>query len=104
VVLHDIKLAGESATEKLKRIRTELGKLRADVLVVSDPQNVAWAFNIRGSDVAHTPLPLAFAMIPREGRAQLYVDGGKVDAKTHKALEPVPICARRTISRTTSPN
>jgi len=89
VVLRDIKLAGESATEKLKRVRTELGKLRADVLVVSDPQNVAWAFNIRGSDVAHTPLPLAFAIIPREGRAQLYVDGAKVDAKARKALEAV---------------
>jgi Xaa-Pro aminopeptidase len=47
VTLRDIKLAGESATDKLKRIRTETAKLRADVLVVSDPQNVAWAFNIR---------------------------------------------------------
>ena len=49
-------------------------KLRADVLVVSDPQNVAWAFNIRGADVAHTPLALAFALVPREGRPALYVD------------------------------
>ena len=52
-------------------------KLRADALVVSDPQNVAWAFNIRGADVAHTPLALAFAVIPREGRPALYVDGGQ---------------------------
>ena len=65
VVLRDIKLAGESAADKLKRIQAELGKARADYLIVSDPQNVAWAFNIRGSDVAHTPLPLAFAGVPR---------------------------------------
>ena len=57
-------------------------KLRADALVVSDPQNVAWAFNIRGADVAHTPLALAFALIPREGRPALYVDGGKLDNET----------------------
>ena len=57
----------------------ELARLRADALVVSDPQNVAWAFNIRGADVAHTPLALAFALVPRDGRPALYVDGGKLD-------------------------
>ena len=86
VVLRDIKLAGESAADKLKRIRAEIGKLRADLLVVSDPQNVAWAFNIRGADVAHTPLPLAFALISREGKPALYVDGAKLDNSVHHAL------------------
>jgi len=87
VVLRDIKLAGESAADKLKRIRAEIGKLRADLLLVSDPQNVAWAFNIRGADVAHTPLPLAFAVVPREGRPALYVDAVKLDDKVRHALE-----------------
>jgi Xaa-Pro aminopeptidase len=87
VVLHDIKLAGEGAADKLKRIRGELAKQRTDALVVSDPQNVAWAFNIRGADVPHTPLALAFALVPREGRAALYVEGGKLDNKTRQTLE-----------------
>jgi len=87
VVLRDIKLAGVSAADKLKLIRTELSKVRADLLVVSDPQNVAWAFNIRGADIAHTPLPLAFALIPREGRPALYVDGIKLDNLVRHALE-----------------
>ncbi len=89
VTLRDIKLAGESATDKLARIRTELVKLRADVLVVSDPQNVAWTFNIRGADIAHTPLALAFAVIPREGRPALYVDGAKLDNTVRAALEDI---------------
>ena len=87
VLLRPIKLSGERAADKLKRIRAEIARLRADVLVVSDPQNVAWAFNIRGSDVAHTPLALAFAMVPREGRPALYVEAGKLDKKTRLALE-----------------
>ncbi|MCK9919682.1 aminopeptidase P family protein [Microbacteriaceae bacterium K1510] len=89
VTLRDIKLAGESAAEKLQRVRGELAKLRADALVVSDPQNVAWTFNIRGSDIAHTPLALAFAVVPREGRAALYVDGAKLDNETRHTLEDV---------------
>jgi Xaa-Pro aminopeptidase len=87
VVIRDIKYAGESATDKLKRVRTELGKLRADALVVSDPQNVAWAFNIRGADVPHTPLVLAFALIPREGRPALYVDAAKLSNDVRNTLE-----------------
>ncbi len=87
VTLRDIKFAGESAPDKFKRIQEELDRLRADVAVVSDPQNVAWAFNIRGSDVAHTPLALAFATIPRPGRPTLYVAAGKLDNKTRHALE-----------------
>ena len=91
VSLRDIKLAGESAADKFKRIQAELKKLRADVLVVSDPQNVAWAFNIRGSDVAHTPLALAFAVISREGKPALYVEMAKLDNKTRPALEEIAV-------------
>ena len=78
VVLHDVRFAGEAAEDKLKRVAAEIGKQRADALVVSDPHNVAWAFNIRGSDVAHTPLPLGFAVVPKQGRPALYLDGRKL--------------------------
>ena len=71
VTLRPLALAGEAAADKLARIRDELQELRADTLIVSDPQNVDWTFNIRGSDVAHTPLALGFAAIPRDGRPRL---------------------------------
>ena len=87
VTLHDIAFAGEAATTKLARIRPEIGKLKAEALVVSDPHCVAWAFNIRGADVAHTPLPLAFAIVPREGRPALYIDGRKLAADVRAQLE-----------------
>ncbi len=89
VALHDIKFAGERAADKLARVRAELGKLHADALVVSDPQNVAWLFNIRGSDIAHTPLALANALIPREGRPSLYVAPAKLDKEVRAALEDI---------------
>jgi Xaa-Pro aminopeptidase len=85
--LHDVVYAGEEATTKLARIRPEIGKLKADALVISDPHCVAWTFNIRGSDVPHTPLPLAFAIVPREGRPALYVDGRKLANDVRHSLE-----------------
>ena len=56
-------------------------------MIVSDPHNVAWAFNIRGSDVSYTPLPLAFAAVPKEGRPALYIDGRKLSNETRDYLE-----------------
>ncbi len=89
VALREIKFAGESAADKLRRIAAELKRLRADALVVSDPQNVAWAFNIRGADVAHTPLALVFALIRRDGRPTLYVEPGKLGNQVRHTLEEI---------------
>ena len=87
VAVHDLKFAGEPAAEKLARIRAEIAKLKADALIVSDPHNVAWTFNIRGSDVSHTPLPLAFATVPKDGRASIYVDSRKLSNEVRDYLE-----------------
>ncbi len=89
LVLHDLRFAGESAAAKLARVQAEIAKAKADALVVSDAQAVAWAFNIRGADVAHTPLPLAFAIVPREGRPSLHVDGRKLGNEVRHALEEI---------------
>ena len=87
VVLHDVRYAGEAATEKLARLRPEIAKAKADALLLSDPQAVAWTFNIRGADVAHTPLPLSFALLPLEGRPWLYIDPRKLSNEVRDALE-----------------
>jgi Xaa-Pro aminopeptidase len=87
VHLHDIRFAGEEARTKLSRIRPEIGKLKADALLISDPHAVAWTFNIRGADVAHTPLPLSFAVVPRDGRPALYIDGRKLTNEVRDTLE-----------------
>ena len=87
VVIHELKFAGEAAAAKLARVQAEAARLKTDALIVSDPHNVAWTFNIRGSDVSHTPLPLAFAIVPKEGRAAIYVDGRKLTNQVRDALE-----------------
>ncbi|MHB2167552.1 aminopeptidase P family protein [Alsobacter sp. R-9] len=89
VVLHPVELAGEETRSKLDRIRGKLQSLGADALVVSDPHAVAWVFNIRGGDVSHTPLPLGYAVVPREGRPTLFMDGAKLSNAVRDALAGV---------------
>src|SRR5262249_25058855 len=87
VTLPDPRYAGEHAPAKLARVRAEIAKAKADALVISNPQAVAWTFNIRGADVPHAPLPLAFAMVPQDGRPALYIDGRKLANSVRAALE-----------------
>lgn len=73
VVPHPLNMAGESTSDKLDRIRAALSEARTDALIVSDPHNLAWTFNLRGTDIAHTPLALGYAIVPREGRPRLFL-------------------------------
>ena len=89
VVPHDLRYAGETTADKLKRLHAALEKFSADALVVSDPQAVSWLFNIRGSDVPHTPVVLAFAIMHQTGRPALYVDLRKLGNDVRSRLEEI---------------
>ncbi|MFL5109385.1 MAG: aminopeptidase P family protein [Microvirga sp.] len=86
---HPEELAGETSAAKLARIREQLAKAKLDALVVSDPHNLAWTFNIRGGDVAHTPLPLGYAVIPAVGRPTVFLDPAKVTNEAGAAIGAV---------------
>ena len=57
VTPHKLGFAGESAAGKNLARATGIGPSQG--LLISDPHNLAWLFNIRGSDVSYTPLPSA---------------------------------------------
>ncbi|MBS9479118.1 aminopeptidase P family protein [Ancylobacter radicis] len=86
VTLRDPALAGETSADKLARIRAALAAQKLDATILSDPHAVAWSFNIRGADVSFTPLPLAWAIVPREGRPSLFIDGRKLSNAVRDAL------------------
>ena len=85
-VLHDASFAGESAADKLKRVQAALVKEKLDALVVSDPHALCWLFNIRGGDVAHTPLVIGDAIVPAKGRPATFIDGRKLDNAARATL------------------
>jgi Xaa-Pro aminopeptidase len=87
VSIHGVQFSGETEAEKLGRIRSEIAKLGADALVLSDSHAVAWAFNIRGADVSHTPLPLSYAVVPKDGRPTLFIDHRKLSNSARDHLE-----------------
>src|SRR5712691_3321586 len=87
VAVHGTQFSGEAEAEKLGRIRSEITKLGVDALVLSDSHAVAWTFNIRGADVSHTPLPLSYALVPKDGRPTVFVDHRKLSNSARDHLE-----------------
>jgi Xaa-Pro aminopeptidase len=97
VTLHGQQFSGELEADKLKRIEAEISKLDADALVLSDSHAVAWTFNIRGGDVAHTPLPLSYALVPKSGRPTLFIDHRKLSNSVRDHLEQTATIAEPTV-------
>ncbi|MEM7521733.1 MAG: aminopeptidase P family protein [Pseudomonadota bacterium] len=77
VLPHNLEFSGESSEVKRTRIGAHLAENGADAAIITSPASIAWLFNIRGGDVACSPLPLARAVLRKDGSATLYMDPRK---------------------------
>lgn len=89
VMVHPDVLAGRSATEKIAMAQTTLKADNQHAAVLTLPDSICWLFNIRGSDIAHNPVALAFAVLPVTGKPEIFIDGEKLDATTRRHLTAV---------------
>jgi Xaa-Pro aminopeptidase len=78
VVAHDLAYAGQSSADKRQLVAKSLTDDGIDAAVLTLPDSIAWLLNIRGGDVAHTPLPLSFAVISKNGDVDLFIDQRKL--------------------------
>ncbi len=76
---HPLDRAGEPHEDKRSAIGKALAEDGADAAIITSPASIAWAFNIRGGDVACSPLPLGRAILRADGSATLYTAPEKVD-------------------------
>jgi Xaa-Pro aminopeptidase len=83
---HGESYAGESAASKRKRLGDGVQKDGADAVVITSPASIAWLFNIRGGDVARSPLPLGEAILRADGKADLFLDPEKVSGELRQWL------------------
>ncbi len=76
--VHHERYAGKSVAAKRAEIADWLKEQGCDATIVTALDSVAWLFNLRGSDVAHTPVPLAYAVVHADATAELFIAPGKV--------------------------
>ncbi|KAJ8662254.1 hypothetical protein O0I10_001947 [Lichtheimia ornata] len=77
VIVQPITFAGKSHADKLEDLRKYIVEKGAYGVVVSALDEVAWLFNLRGSDVECNPVFYSYAIISKAD-AVLYVDPAKV--------------------------
>jgi Xaa-Pro aminopeptidase len=97
IVSQPLRLAGETAASKIKTIATAVSAAHADAVVLADPLAVAWAFNIRGSDIPHTPAALTRAIVTAKGKATVFVDATRLAQPIEAATKP-PAAFQRELS------
>jgi Xaa-Pro aminopeptidase len=85
LVVHPDALTGKSSAAKRQEIADWLKEQKADAAVLSALDSIAWTFNVRGQDVAHTPVALSFAIVNADGTADLFVAPEKIgdDVRQH---------------------
>lgn len=89
IVPQDETFAGESAADKLQRLSLLLEEKSVDAALLTLTDSIAWTFNIRGSDVAHNPVPLSFALLRKSQKPLLWVDGQKLSNSVRDALSDI---------------
>ncbi len=88
VVVHDLGFAGESHADKRARLGKVLGEKGVKAFVLTLPDSIAWLLNIRGSDIANTPVALCFAILHADARVDLFINPAKCDAGVRAHLGP----------------
>jgi len=86
IEIHPVGFAGELAKDKIARLAADIAAGGTDCAVLTDPSSLAWAFNIRGGDVPHTPLALGFAILPATGLPLVFLSRAKLTMETEAYL------------------
>jgi Xaa-Pro aminopeptidase len=89
IVPHGIEYAGRSAYDKIRDVQALLKEENVDAVLLTMLDSIAWLFNIRGGDLKHTPVALAFAIVPASGHPTLFIDPAKVGDNVKGELREV---------------
>ncbi len=82
---YEVRYAGETVESKLQRVREELRKKKADTMVISALDEIAWLLNIRGLDVDFNPVVISYLLLEKD-RCTLFVAPEKVNSKAQEYL------------------
>lgn len=66
------------------RVNKVINKIDADFLLETDPENICWLLNIRGKDLAYTPVILTYMLLSKKGEIILFSDNESLKETGYK--------------------
>jgi Xaa-Pro aminopeptidase len=82
----DITFAGYSRKEKQIQIAEKLKNLNADFHVITMLDELAWQFNLRGSDISYNPVFMGFGLVGNN-ESYLFVNQAKIPVELIELLK-----------------
>jgi Xaa-Pro aminopeptidase len=92
ITTHPTQFAGRSAADKLKDIQKAISP--NDAVVLTQPDSVAWVFNLRGFDVPFTPVVPAYAVLHAKGKAEIFIALEKLTEEVKAHLKKIAVTRR----------
>lgn len=86
-----VAISGESSADKRQRVAAILAGQNADYLAITQPDNIAWLLNVRGSDIPMSPVPNSFALLSRDGAVEWFVTPVKTAGLSASLLESLTL-------------
>lgn len=91
------EFSGEDWMDKVTGVRNDLNKKNAYAVVVAALDEIAWLFNLRGSDIAYNPVFFSYAIVTMDD-VRLFIDDSRLTngirehlgLKTNNQLMVVP--------------
>ncbi|WP_246853499.1 aminopeptidase P family protein [Rufibacter aurantiacus] len=83
--LLDEQITGKPLEDKLRELRGALQEAGTAYHLISSLDDIAWLFNVRGSDVKCNPVVLSFALISQD-QAVLFIDEAKLSPEEKTRL------------------
>ena len=90
VEVQPLEFAGESAESKIERIRQALREQKAEGLVISQLDEIAWLLNLRGSDVHCNPVFVSYVLLTQDD-VTLFIDSEKLDETARNYLKSIGV-------------
>ncbi len=88
VLVHPVEYAGRSSAEKRAEIAAGLMEKGRAAQILTLPDSIAWLLNIRGSDIARTPVVHGFAVLKADATVEFFINPREIDATVQEHLGP----------------
>lgn len=87
VVHHDIDYAGQNRRDKIELCARAITAAGAQLGVIASLDGIAWTMNLRGRDIAHSPVAFGFLIIHSDGNAVLCMNEEAMDTSLKNRLD-----------------
>lgn len=78
VFIHAPEISGEDSASKISRVMEAVGKVGAEALFIPSLDEIAWLFNIRGTDIPFNPVSISYAYISGDKKV-IFIDKEKLN-------------------------